>query len=97
MKKLNWSFEEALVNKVTAILWLLVAIFVVLLCLLFCGCVHVKHGDFEYWRLGNQQIGEALLTLPDGSELLLESQKSELPRVTITATSIEISGKEVKP
>lgn len=57
----------------------------------------IRLGKFEYWRLGNQQIGEALLTLPDGSELLLEGQKSELPHVTITATSIEIDGKQVNP
>lgn len=70
-----------------------------LLALLLAGCVHVRHGEFEYWRLGEQQIGEALLTLPDGSELLLDGQKSELPKVEITlpATSITIGKKEVQP
>lgn len=72
-------------------------VLLITLALLIGGCVHVRHGEFEYWRFGNQQIGEALLTLPDGSELLLEGQKSELPRVIITATSIEIDGKQVKP
>jgi hypothetical protein len=67
----------------------------IVLALVLSGCVHVKQGDFEYWRLGDQQIGEALLTLPDGSELLLDGQKSELPKVEITATSITIGGKEV--
>lgn len=52
--------------------------------LLLSGCVHVRYKDFEYLRIGNQQIGEALLTLPDGSELLLDGQKSNLPSVTIT-------------
>ncbi len=65
------------------------------LALLLGGCVHVKQDDFEYWRFGSQQIGSALLTLPDGSELLLDGQKSELPKVEITATSITIG--KLKP
>ncbi len=69
----------------------------ILLCLLLGGCVHVKQGEFEYWRLGEQTIGEALLTLPDGSQLLLDGQKSELPKVEITATSITIGRKKVLP
>ncbi len=80
---------------------LIVILFVVLAIiigtLVLNGCVHVKQGEFEYWRFGSQQIGSALLTLPDGSELLLDGQKSELPKVEITATSITIGGKEVKP
>ena len=64
--------------------------------LLLSGCVHVRQGDFEYWRFGEQQISEALLTLPDGSELLLDGQKSELPKVEITATNITIGGKKVR-
>ncbi len=72
-------------------------ILLITLALILCGCVHVKQGDFEYWRFGSQQIGSALLTLPDGSELLLDGQKSELPTVEITATSITIGGKKVKP
>ena len=72
------------------------AAWIILLCLILGGCVHVKQGEFEYWRFGEQTIGEALLTLPDGSELLLDGQKSELPKVEITATSITIGGKKVK-
>ncbi len=71
-----------------------------ILCLLMAclvgGCVRVILPDgTEYLRIGSQQIGEALLTLPDGSELLLDGQKSELPKVEITATSITIGGKKV--
>ena len=67
-----------------------------LLALMLCGCVHVKDGKgLEYWRLGNQQIGEVLLTFPDGSELLLDGQKSELPPVKITTEGIFI-GKDVR-
>ncbi len=68
---------------------------IITLALLLGGCVHVKQDDFEYWRFGSQQIGSALLTLPDGSELLLDGQKSELPKVEITATSITIG--KLKP
>ena len=60
------------------------------------GCVHVRHGDFEYWRLGDQQIGEALLTLPDGSELLLDGQKSEMPVIVVTPAGVMV-GKQVQP
>lgn len=82
----------------TVPVWIVICFVVVLLlALMLGGCVHVKQGDFEYWRFGEQQIGEALLTLPDGSELLLDGQKSELPGVEITATSITIGGKKVGP
>ncbi len=65
---------------------------------LLFGCVHVKLPDgTEYWRVGEQQIGEFLLTKPDGTEFLLDGQKSELPPVEIRATSITIGRKEVKP
>ena len=67
----------------------------ILLAVLTGGCVMVKQGDFEYWRFGDQHIGEALLTLPDGSELLLDGQRSELPHVMISPTGIEIGGKAV--
>ncbi len=77
--------------------WWVPKVLLITLALLIGGCVHVKQDGFEYWRFGSQQIGSALLTLPDGSELLLDGQKSELPTVEITATSITIGGKEVKP
>ncbi len=72
------------------------------LALLLGGCVQFSHTDpqgnvTKYLRFGSQQIGSALLTLPDGSELLLDGQKSELPTVEITATSITIGGKKVNP
>jgi len=72
-----------------------------ILALILGGCVQFSHTDpqgnvVKYLRFGEQQIGEAILTLPDGSELLLDGQKSELPKVEITATSITIGGKEVK-
>ncbi len=70
---------------------------ILIILLTLTGCVHVRQGEFEYWRFGNQEVSEALLTLPDGSELLLEGQKSELPKVEITATSIIIGGKKVGP
>ena len=64
-----------------------------LILLVVGGCVHVRQGEFEYWRFGPQQIGEALLTLPDGSELLLEGQKAELPiKVTLPNGIIIESG-----
>ncbi len=74
-------------------------IITIIACLLIVGgCVKFTHTDpqgniIEYIRIGNQQIGEALLTLPDGSELLLDGQKSELPTVVVTATSITVGGK----
>ncbi len=68
------------------------------LALLLGGCVHVKLPDgTEYWRVGEQQIGELLLTMPDGTEFLMDGQKSELTKVEITATNITIGGKAVKP
>ncbi len=61
------------------------------LALLLGGCVHVKLPDgTEYWRVGEQQIGEVLLTMPDGTEFLMDGQKSKLPKVEITATNITI-------
>ena len=73
-------------------------VLLITLALLLGGCVHVKMPDgTEYWRVGEQQIGEVLFTLPDGTEFLMDGQKSELPKVEITATNITIGGKVVKP
>jgi len=77
--------------------WWIPKVLLITLALLLGGCVHVKQDGFEYWRFGSQQIGSALLTLPDGSKLLLDGQKSALPTVEITATSITIGGKERNP
>ena len=87
------DFRDRYRTKLPRIAWSVV----LTLALLLGGCVHVRQGEFEYWRFGEQQIGGALLILPDGSELLLDGQKSELPTVEITATSIIIGGKKVKP
>ena len=85
------------INWKNAFILIIIIDVIILFVFILSGCVHVRQGDFEYWRFGEQQIGEALLTLPDGSELLLEGQKSELPKVEITATSITIGGKGVTP
>ncbi len=74
--------------------WLIIA------AVLIGGCAMLEHTDKDgnvtrYFRIGNQSIGEGMLTLPDGSELLFEGQKSELPKVEITANSITIGGKAV--
>ncbi len=66
--------------------------------LLLAGCVRVKLPDgTEYLRIGPQRIDGAIIKFPDGSELLLEGQKSELPGVEITATSIIIGDKKINP
>ena len=73
------------------------------LALLFCGCgVSAKYTDkdgrvFEYRRTGAQQIGEVLLEFPDGTMFLMDGQKSELPPVKITSTSIIIGREKVNP
>ena len=76
---------------------------IILTLLLFSGCASLEHTDKDgnvtkYFRIGNQQIGEGLLRLPDGSELLFEGQKSDLPTVTVTLPvgAFKI-GNEVKP
>ena len=68
--------------------------------LLLSGCSMLEHTDKDgnttrYFRCGPQQIDEALLRLPDGSELLFGGQKAELPTVTVTATSITVGGEEM--
>ncbi len=73
-------------------------LFMLAIALLLSGCVRVKLPDgTEYLRIGPQRIDGAIIKFPDGSELLLEGQKSELPPVEITATSITIGGKKVNP
>lgn len=69
----------------------------ILTALLLQGCVHARLGEAEYWRFGPQELnGEVLLIAPDGTELLIDgTQKSELPTVTVTATSITVGGKAV--
>ena len=70
-------------------------------CLLIVGgCgVEAKYTDelgrtFEYRRFGPQQIGEVLIEFPDGTQFLMDGQKSELPTVTITLPvgAFEIGG-----
>ena len=77
------------------VLFLLAALIV---CWLACRGVEAGSTDkdgrvFWYKRTGAQQIGEVLLEFPDGTMFLMDGQKSELPPVKITATSI-IIGKE---
>lgn len=72
-----------------------------LICLLIIsGCAGLEHIDKDgnitrYFRIGDQSIGAGNIKLPDGSVLTFEEQKSELPKVEITATSITIGGKVV--
>jgi len=73
---------------------------IILTCLLLAGCVSIKLPDgTEYFRFGPQQIDDCLITRPDGTEILFEGQKSELPTVTITLPvgAFKIGGDEVKP
>ena len=77
-------------------------VLLITLALLFGGCAMLEHADKEgnvtkYWRVGDQTIGVGNATLPDGTVLNFTEQKSELPKVEITATSIKIGGKAVKP
>ncbi len=73
-------------------------ILLITLAVLLGGCVRITLPDgTEYMRVGPQQIGEALIRFPDGTELLLDGQKAEMPPVEVTATSITIGGKEKKP
>ena len=69
------------------------------LALLLAGCVHVKLPDgTEYWRVGEQQIGEVLFTMPDGTEFLMERQKSTIPVLIVTPTGFQFGeAKKVKP
>ncbi len=70
-----------------------------LLALLLGGCVHVKMPDgTEYWRFGEQQIGEVLLTMPDGTEFLMERQKSTIPVLIVTPTRFQFGeARKVNP
>lgn len=79
---------------------------ILLLALLLGGCgVEARYTDdkgreFYYRRTGAQQIGEALLELPDGSTFLMDGQKSVMPPIKVTLPHgiiIESGGKEVKP
>ena len=79
------------------ILWLLWTIGC-LFAFLCNGCAGLEHIDKDgnitrYFRVGEQSIGFGSVTLPDGTVLNFTEQKSELPKVTITATSIIIGGK----
>ncbi len=69
------------------------------LALLLTGCVHVKLPDgTEYWRVGEQQIGEVLLTMPDGTEFLMERQRSTIPVLIVTPTGFQLGeAQEIKP
>ncbi len=74
----------------------------ILLSLILCGCAMLEHTDKDgnvtrYIRVGNQSIGVGNAMLPDGTVLNFTEQKSELPKVEITATSIKIGGKVVSP
>lgn len=68
---------------------------IIILAVVLSGCVLVKLPDgTEYLRIGPQEIGEVLIEFPNGTQFLMESQKAEMPKVEITATSITI-GKKV--
>ncbi len=65
-------------------------IFATVLPLFLGGCVHVKLPDgTEYWRVGEQQIGEVLITKPDGTEFLMERQKSTIPVLIVTPAGFQ--------
>ena len=87
----------------TVPLWLVLVIAaVLLLALILGGCAMLEHTDkngnvTKYFRIGDQSIGVGNVTLPDGTVVNFTEQKSELPTVDITATSITIGGKERKP
>ena len=74
-------------------------ILIITLALLLNGCVHVKLPDgTEYWRLGEQQIGEVLFTLPDGTEFLMVRQKSTIPVWIVTPAGWQLGeARKVKP
>lgn len=63
------------------------------------GCVLVKLPDgTEYWRIGEQQIGEVLFTLPDGTKFLMERQKSTIPVLIVTPAGWQLGeARGVKP
>lgn len=33
-----------------------IRLFIILILISLCGCAHIRYGDFEYWRLGKQEI-----------------------------------------
>lgn len=86
--------------------WRLPGFLLITLALLLGGCgVEARYTDemgreFYYRRTGAQQIGEALLELPDGSTFLMDGQKSAMPPIKVTLPHgiiIESGGKEVNP
>ncbi len=80
-------------------LWCVPTILLITLALVLGGCVHVKLPDgTEYWRVGEQQIGEVLITMPDGTEFLMERQKSTIPVLIVTPAGFQWGeAREVKP
>ena len=60
-------------------------------------CDYYSRKWWKLWAPTVLLITLALLTMPDGTEFLMDGQKSELPKVEITATNITIGGKAVKP
>ena len=64
----------------------------ILIALMIGGCrqrVDITYTEpngacFEYHRRGPQQVGEVLVELPDGTQFLMDGQKSVQPPVTLT-------------
>ena len=73
----------------------LATITLLLLAVVLSGCVKLTHTDpagniTEYIRIGEQQIDGMILTLPDGSEILFERQKSTIPVLIVTPTGVQL-------
>ena len=33
------------------------------------GCMHIRHGDSEYWRFGDLSVADLLIETPDGTHV----------------------------
>ena len=56
---------------------LMVTVFLCLLLYSCFGCVTAKHGEWEYVRIGNQDVQGFLMEGPDGTHIEFEKQVAD--------------------